>query len=229
MTEPRLPVVIGVPYAGGWLRDAFVRSLMPLAEQCLGVLWEPGPRVGFLRNNLAKRFLQMPEAEWLLYVDADQVFPAETLDRLLRMEGWVNSGLYCARLDAALPIAKIKDAHGVYQPLRSEVVRAGEVVEVDSVGMGCCLVHRRVFETVPFPWSEARYYEADGRWKVLGPDVDFCEKVRASGFKVLVDCGLLVGHIADRVMIPSYEPRVLYEEVSDPVGAALSEQEGVRP
>ena len=220
MNGARRPVVIGVPYAGGWLRDAFVRSLMPLAEQCLGVLWEPGPRVGFMRNNLAKRFLQMPEAEWLLYVDADQVFPADTLDRLLRMDGLVNSGLYCARLDAALPIAKVKDPRGFYQPLRREVVEAGEVVSVDAVGMGCCLVHRRVFETVPFPWSEARYYQADGRWKVRGPDVDFCEKVREAGFEVLVDCGLVVGHIADKVMVPNYEPVVRYVEESDPVSAA---------
>jgi len=56
------------------------------------------------------------------------------------------------------------------------------LTEVDVVGSGCMLVHRRVIETVIRPWF-MREYDDDGIVE-RGHDYLFCEKVQKAGFKV---------------------------------------------
>lgn len=55
--------------------------------------------------------------------------------------------------------------------------------EVDAVGTGCFLAHRRVFEHTDMKAPFHRIYNEDGTVE-RGNDIAFCEKAKAAGFKV---------------------------------------------
>ena len=44
-----------------------------------------GPRLSFHRNKIVKHFLETSNADWLLFVDSDMVFPPDALSRLLEL------------------------------------------------------------------------------------------------------------------------------------------------
>ncbi len=70
------------------------------------------------------------------------------------------------------------------------------LAEVEHVGAGFQLVHRRVYEVLqrrhpgPLPWyAEEVYLGAPVR-----KDWTFCRRARAAGFPVKVHTGVVVGH-----------------------------------
>ena len=70
-------------------------------------------------------------------------------------------------------------------------MRAG-LVEVDAVGSGCMLVHRRVLELLDKPLF-AREYDSEGL-VVRGHDYLFCQAVKQWGFKVWAHTGYPCEH-----------------------------------
>lgn len=70
-----------------------------------------------------------------------------------------------------------KDGTDGWMPAISE-----GLTEVDVVGSGCMLIHRRVIEMVKRPWF-MREYDEDGI-VVKGHDYLFCEKAQSCGFKI---------------------------------------------
>mgnify|MGYP001559767756 FL=1 len=63
-----------------------------------------------------------------------------------------------------------------------------DLIEVDGVGAGCLLVHRRVFEAIEKPYFQCN------PGTPIGEDFYFCRKAQAAGFKIYVDPGILCGH-----------------------------------
>jgi intein/homing endonuclease len=91
--------------------------------------------------------------------------------------------------------AKHTTKPGKYQPILNPPPNM--LVEADAIGMGFCLIHRRVFEKVPRPW-----FRWTLGWVEPGVSEDFaaCELFREHGYKILVDTGCRCGHVADAVI-----------------------------
>ena len=100
--------------------------------------------------------------------------------------------------DAGIPIR--------YDPIGPTAGRLGEdgrvrhiwtepgnknVEPVDVLGMGVCLVHRRVFDAVEAPWFGG-----------TAEDHQFCLKAARAGFRPHVDHGLSwqIGHVGERML-----------------------------
>ncbi len=68
----------------------------------------------------------------------------------------------------------------------------GESREIVRAGTACMLIQREVFDELGFPWFRwpADLFEGDNR----GEDLDFCDRARKLGFKIMVHADVRCGH-----------------------------------
>lgn len=156
-------------------------------------------------------------ADYMLWLDADHVFPKDALCRLWARNVPVVGVNYARRVTPTAPTAaKIitNDASEDYKNLvytTQEKAEANELEEVCHLGFGVCLINMRVFDALQVK------AEADGKnsflplfeftaspdgMGMIGEDVFFFRKIRGAGIKVYCDHGLSweVGHIAEQIM-----------------------------
>lgn len=148
------------------------------------------------RNAAVQQFLHSPY-EWLFSLDSDVIPPPDTILRLLSHNQPVISGLYYRRSPPhGLPVMIRNGAWLTNYPPNT-------VQEVDLVGAGCLLVHRRVFEQVPAqrpgkPWYDWRVdlkgtgLGHDG--ECMSEDFTWCAHIKKHGYRVLVDTSIKCRH-----------------------------------
>lgn len=97
------------------------------------------------RAGVVGRFLD-GTADYLMFLDDDTVHVPGTISQLIRLQREIAAGLYYNPKPPCNPIAYMRGENGLYAPL--EDWSFGALVQVDSVGMGCTLIHRSVFERI---------------------------------------------------------------------------------
>lgn len=100
------------------------------------------------RNMIARRFLAS-DAEWLFWVDADNVNPIASVRRLLDTAGktrTIVSGLYFTKQKNPIPVIYVYSENGRYRHLTQW--ERGEIIPIEAAGMNCCLMHRSVLEDI---------------------------------------------------------------------------------
>lgn len=97
------------------------------------------------RNEISKGFLD-GDADWLMQIDDDTVPPQDAIIRLLKSQREFVSGLYFLSEPPYHPVAYYRHPNGLYNPVYD--YPKGMLTQVDSVGMGCSMIHRSVFEKV---------------------------------------------------------------------------------
>ena len=161
------------------------------------------------RNDIVKKFLDdFPHADWLWWIDADMVFPPDTLDQLLvnadpdkaPIVGGLCFGISRANNGEAFPT--------LYQLTKDEETGSAAMVryldydpdtmlQVSATGSACILIHRKVLEAVrdkgynaSYPW----YQETELGGKACSEDITFCIRAALLGFPTYVDTGVPIGH-----------------------------------
>jgi len=160
------------------------------------------------RNALVKAALET-DAEYLLWLDMDNVFPANTIEKLFKVNADIASGVYFKKKEPypAVP-GRALDEH-YYRPL-DIVACGGRVVNADLIGMGCALIRRSVFENLPHPWFRYAYNIETDEWSV-SEDVAFCKAARRKGYEIKVDTSLICGHVRPEAI--GYEHHLYGREV----------------
>jgi hypothetical protein len=79
----------------------------------------------------------------------------------------------------------------------------GKLVEVDAVGSGCIMVHRRVIEGTKAP-RFVRETDENG-FVIQGPDFYFCDRVREAGFHVWTHYGYPCQHFNELELTEAME------------------------
>jgi hypothetical protein len=97
------------------------------------------------RVSVARGFLG-GDSEWLWFLDDDTVPPNGALSSLLSLGKDFVGGVYFLGAYPHTPIAYRRTPDGLYAPVVH--YPHGALIEVDSIGMGCTLIHRRVFESI---------------------------------------------------------------------------------
>ena len=204
-------VVICVPSGREWsakfgmslagMAMHFIANRLPWAKsQSLTIYNKRGSILPQLREELVRDALKA-DATHILFVDSDQTFPPDTLNRLL---AWKLPFVACnvvVKTFPAVPTARALD------PLdnRGRVVYStGPGLEkVWRIGLGVALIDTQVFRAIEEPWFLMKYMPNN---TFMGEDWYFCEKVEAAGFPIHVDHGLSlqVGHIGDLEYIHDY-------------------------
>lgn len=145
------------------------------------------------RINLAQAALDA-NADYVLWIDSDMVFPANSLERLLAHDEDMVTGLYFMRRGNHAPV------------IYSEVTEDGRVVnyskypqnaliEVAGCGFGMVLMKTDVIRRVV---QESSGYTFQPIPK-LGEDLSFCLRFRNAGGRIWCDTTLKLGHMGEYV------------------------------
>lgn len=98
------------------------------------------------RNEIVNKGFLDGDAEWIFWIDDDTVPPEHTIEHLVSLGRPFVAGVYFLPTEPYNPIAyKIRD-DGLYHAVYN--YPKGALIEVDSVGMGCTLIHRSVYENI---------------------------------------------------------------------------------
>jgi len=164
------------------------------------------------RTLLLKRAVEW-QARYLLWLDADHIFPPDTLFRLLRHRLPVVGCNQPRRSDPTGPVAVKLDAAGEMEHVwtTEELARAGTVQEVIHVGLALCLMDMNVLHQVKEHvekgvgwdhWAPFERKPMPGTTSLMGEDVSFMRELTDAGIKIYVDHGLSwqVGHIHEKVL-----------------------------
>lgn len=141
------------------------------------------------RNSLVEQ-AQMAGAEWLLMCDTDQVYPHDTLTKLLSHRKDICGVRVHRRWPPYDPIF-YRGELGKYLSVSEEEMYGGELIEVDATGTGCLLFNMAVFDKIEFPWFAFTMHEG----KPVGEDIGFCAKAREAGCEIYIDTSIEVGHL----------------------------------
>jgi hypothetical protein len=140
-------------------------------------------------------------ADWLLWIDADHLFPPDSLPRLLASGRDVVGANYPRRMSPGGPTAAVFTASGETRPVRTTAKKARSriVEEVGALGLGLCLMRASLFERIARPWFQVIANESG---EFLGEDGWFFQHLKAAGVPIHVDHGLSweVGHVGEVVL-----------------------------
>lgn len=133
------------------------------------------------RERLATQAVGL-NADYMLWLDSDMVFPATTAVRLLAHNELVVAGNYIRRQKPYKGVAykKIGDWE---KPLSFDI--QDELVSVAGVGMGCLLIKTDIFKELSKPWFDFQWTPSSNDF--LGEDMYLCQKITAAGYSIKID------------------------------------------
>lgn len=168
------------------------------------------PRVDTLREEAGLAALSNGY-DYVLFLDADMAWPSDVLWRMLKHAAPTDivSGHYVQKAPPYGAVALLnptrKPGSVVDEFEIADLRGLTEPVDVDVVGMGCCLVPVSVFATLPRPWF---YYKPDDEgWPRITEDVAFCQAAKAVGYRVLVDPTIHCPHFVTQAIDPRWTNR----------------------
>ena len=141
------------------------------------------------RNSIVAQALH-EGATHLLMLDTDQVYPHDTLTKLIAHKVDV-CGVSVHKRWAPFNPVMLRGDLGRYEIIDEKEMYSGELVEVDATGTGCLLFNMEVFDRISPPWFK---FDVCDR-KPVGEDIYFCSKARRSGVRIFVDTSIQVGHL----------------------------------
>ena len=163
------------------------------------------------RNLLLQKAIEW-QARYLLWLDADHIFPAQSLLRLLSHQLPMVGCNYARRREPPIPVAARIDEAGRPEHVwtTEKLAREGVVEEVSHVGLGLCLMDMAILHQVKahvekgVGWAHWNPFDRKllpGTTTRMGEDASFFEELRAAGVKIYVDHALSwhVGHIGDHI------------------------------
>lgn len=186
-----------------------------------------GSNIAVNRYNLVKHAIMM-DAEWILFIDSDTVFPPNLLERLQSHGKDMVTAIVHAKQPPHVPMI-------VHRPDERTWVNITKyppdsLIKVDCCGGGCFMVRTEVFKKIKKPWfampavgdmlvlnaaEKLRNHEGDPteivneikeklaisglEGHVLGEDYYFCNKLTQAGIEIWADTSLELGHVGKYV------------------------------
>lgn len=149
-------------------------------------------------RNILRKMALTSDADYFLFMDDDIILPRDALSKMIMhkkdiMGGWYkmeNSTNYVAG-------AWVADHIFIHYQKPQE-----HVIKVDTIGMGCALLSRKVVEAVPFEVGLDRICkDAQENNLLLGECGIFGERAIEKGFMLFMTGDVICGHIKNGVII----------------------------
>jgi hypothetical protein len=169
------------------------------------------------RNDVVRKFLAYPEAEWLWFVDTDMAFLPDTLERLLEFadpeKAPIVGGL-CFSVDAGVMYPTLYGLigdEGNPQVIRFHEWPPDSMFQVPATGTGCLLIHRDALERIrdfvnpatgqvgfnaAYPWFQETAHDD----RPVGEDITFCWRAGIAGIPVWVNTAVHIGHVKEHLL-----------------------------
>ena len=185
---------IGVPCNWTYVPLSFFTSFTLMDKPSYQFITADNGGIDDLRNDITEKALRIGCTK-LIMVDSDQVYPPDTITKLLSHNLPVVGGKICRRYPPFDPILmKITDEG--YQPI--EDYEPGSLVEVDATGAGCVMWDMQVFKKLPYPWF--KFHKDPNNGMVIGEDIGLCRDLKAIGYKIFVDTSIEIGHLSTMIV-----------------------------
>lgn len=179
----------------------------------IGIFSKIGTRTDKTRNACVKEAMEWG-ADWFLHLDADMIFPKETIVEYLSFADKnkvdVIGCMYFKRDEDFSPIGYISSGNPTH-PYRSVIprfIREGNVYEVEGLGFGGMMVAKHVYDKL-----------GDKKWAVYGSnfhipddnlpdrlthDLNFCKDVKAAGMSIKLHGSIRPKHIGKSIVDEDY-------------------------
>jgi hypothetical protein len=190
----------------GWVRSEHINTVLmihltPNVELQLenpAVTW--GIPITSNRNQIRKRFLET-DADFLLMFDDDVIplfNPAEAVFYDKDILGLPTRRRMRQRLEWVI-YAKHPVLENRYAAIDLDKVKTdADLLQVDGIGTGAILIKRKVLEVVKHPFEDL--FDDEGI-RILGQDLNFCQKAIKAGFGVFVAPKMICEHIKDHGLV----------------------------
>ena len=139
------------------------------------------------RNELAAMAME-EKVDYVLWIDADMVFPADSLERLLSHKLDMVTALYYKRRGKHEPVIYDLELQGITN-IPNDVV----FMQVGACGFGMVLMRREVLERTTDKHHLLFHPDYD-----LSEDLSFCRRWRDCGGKIYCDSSLKLGHMGEK-------------------------------
>lgn len=179
---------IGIPLTFPFVPSGFFYSFARMERPDYTLIHADNGPIDTLRNDLVEKALSL-RATHLIMMDTDQIYPVNTIPKLLSHKLPVVGCMVHRRYPPFDPIM-LRGKPGEYYGV--EEFTPGELVEVDATGAGCLLFDMQVFRKMPAPWFKFRRLDTG---EGIGEDIGFCLDLRAAGYRIFVDTSLECGHL----------------------------------
>ncbi len=185
-------VSIAVP-SGDMVHSGFAMAFAQLchASQALAlqIVSVKSSIVAIARNNAvaeARRF----DAQYLLFLDSDMIFPPTALLRLL---------LHRVDIVGATYVKRVPPYDVLGTALAEQPTDGNGLIEMGRIPTGCLLIRMGVFEALAPPFFRFDTVPTNGA--ILGEDYVFCDAARQAGFRIWCDPTLTqeMGHIGQQI------------------------------
>lgn len=162
------------------------------------------------RSKIANFFINNTEFEYLLFIDSDISFDTKHVIRLLNRNKDIVAGSY--------PMKTIPLKYNYAKS--SPEIKDGDLVKIDSIGMGFVLVRRKVFLDISYSYPDLKYipdtvsapvpekefqnsyhYFAEMKYNTnfLPEDISFFHRARSVGYDVWLDTTIDLEHVGSYV------------------------------
>lgn len=211
--------VVGISSAESARHALFYSSLTNVSKPAGTALAHAiGSSISKNRNSITAQALAAG-AEWIWYVDDDQIFSADALLKLLARNVSIVSGLYLQRKAPYIP--HIYDREELDGAVHAQCLEPGEsgLKSVLATGAGCLLVRTAVLKQMEPPYWRLGQIGGQRGSDEWGDDIDFCRRARAKGFTIWCDLDVPVGHFMTGLVCPGQDTDGLWR-------TALMESDG---
>lgn len=174
---------IGIPcmnHVHSWFLVSMFKFLCGKKEQ-YKIVMTNNEQIDTARNHIVEEM----QGDWVWFIDSDQTFPELTVRTMLQHNHPIVGAMVYKKKAPYLPCVymKAKEGYG-YHALMFPF--PGQPFYADMTGTGCLLIKKEVFSKIPKPWFEYTIKH--------GEDINFLEKAKEAGFKILIDPRIPVGH-----------------------------------
>jgi hypothetical protein len=196
-------VLIGIPCRESAPSSAFYNCLMQVERPPGTAIFQA--RTGSLagcRNRICREAIRAG-AEWVWQLDDDQLFPPDTLLRLLAHQKDAVIGLTLSRKHPFAPLAfQAARADGGFEQLFLDDGLTG-LVPITAAGLGGLLLRTSVLEWITDPYFVMT--QAAAAPDAYAEDFPFYRRLAAAGVQLYLDLDTPFGHTVSSVVWPVCE------------------------
>lgn len=185
-------IALAIPLTWTHIPVAFFDSFSIMEKSDCLYMRQSNGALADLRNDLVKTSLNNG-CSHIIMMDTDQIYPADTIPKLLSHKKPIVGCLIHRRYPPFDPLIMTGELNDWKRITEWE---DGELLKVDATGTGCLLLESWIFDKIPFPWFEFKKNPDTKLGGIIGEDIWFCHQVKQTGIPIYVDTSVKCGHLA---------------------------------
>jgi len=184
--EKDVKMGIGIPLSWNYVPSDFFDSCIVMNKHGAEIIRASSGPIHAMRNTITLRALEL-NCTHLIFLDADMVYPSDTITKLLSHDKDIVGALTFKRWPNFEPLCFEGEP---YKMILKDPIPE-DLFKVTATGTGCLMIKTHVFENLGYPWFE--FDERNG--KPVGEDINFCYKAGAEGFDIYIDPTIRTEHL----------------------------------